>query len=67
VDAERLFFQQCDDVRRGRGFIEERLRQPLLHRRQQTALVQVYEALGGSVGVRSRQPVCRYSKRLAGL
>ena len=60
LDAERLFFQQGHNVRRGRSLIEERLRQPLLRRRQQTALVQVHEALGSRVGVGCRQPVCRY-------
>jgi hypothetical protein len=31
-----------------------------LHRREQTALVQVHEVVGGSVGVRCRKPVWRY-------
>ena len=67
LDAERLFFQQGDDVRRGRSLIEERLRQPLLRRCQQTALVQVREALGSRVGVGCRQPICRYDARLIAL
>ena len=67
LHAERFFLQQGDDVRRGRGLIEERLRQPLLRRRQQTTLVQVHETLGGRVGVRGRQPVCRYMRALSRL
>jgi hypothetical protein len=67
LHALRFFFQQGDNVRRGRGFIEERLRQPLLRLREQTALVQVHEAAHGGVGVRSWEPVCRYARRLAGL
>src|SRR5262249_13651917 len=61
------FLQQGHNVRRGHGLIEERLREPLLRRREQTALVQVYETVRGGVGIGGWEPVCRYARRLAGL
>jgi hypothetical protein len=36
-----------------------------LDRREQTALVQVHEPLGSCVGIRSRQPICRYMRALS--
>ena len=67
LHAQHFFFQQSQKVRCGRRVIEERLCQPFLHRREQTALVQVHEVVGGSVGVRGRQPVCRYMRALSRL
>jgi hypothetical protein len=61
LDTEYLFFQQGDDVHRGRGLIEEHLRQSLLRCRQQTTLVEVHETLSSGARIGCREPVCRHA------